>query len=54
MKKKFRRERNALEVKIVAKDEEISEWKAKFYQAETSILDVNSRMKALYTNGDWR
>ena len=50
MKKKFRRERKALEVKIVAKDEEISEWKAKFYQAETSILDVNSRMKALYTD----
>ena len=50
MKKKFGRERKALEVKIVAKDEEISEWKAKFYQAETSILDVNSRMKALYTD----
>ena len=50
MKKKFGRERKALEVKIVAKDEEIYEWKAKFYQAETSILDVNSRMKALYTD----
>ena len=50
MKKKFGRERKALEVKIVAKDEEIYEWKAKFYQAETSILDVNSRMKSLYTD----